>query len=100
MTLAQELVERRERAKEARAHARMRNTEQLRAWAERFGKGAITHLARETGLTFAAVSRIVKGLAQPSPENAKAIERATRSEVSAAALLGVASDSAAPDAAA
>jgi hypothetical protein len=71
--------------------ARARNTEPLRAWAEAFGKGATTHLARRSGLTFAACARLIKGQAQPKPYTATLIERATDGAVKAADLLGVTS---------
>ena len=40
---------------------RMRRTEELRQWVARRGRGAMTILQKRTGLTFAAVSRLVKG---------------------------------------
>lgn len=72
-----------------REGARKRNTASLRAWAKKYDKGATTLLARRTGLTFAAVARIIKGQSQPRPYTAALIERATDGEVKAADLLGV-----------
>lgn len=66
-----------------------RNTEELRQWAADFGVGARTYLARRSGLTFAAVARIVDGIAQPNPESARMLEVATDGECSAARLLGI-----------
>lgn len=72
-----------------REAARRRNTASLRAWAEAFGTGATTYLARRSGLTFAACARIIKGQAQPRPYTAERIEHATDGAVKAADLLGV-----------
>lgn len=72
-----------------REAARKRNTASLRAWAEAFGTGATTYLARHSGLTFAACARIIKGQVQPRPYTAERIERATEGAVKAADLLGV-----------
>lgn len=65
-------------------------SEQLREWCEQFGPGAITHLQKQTGLTFATIARIRDGKAAATPATAKLIEKHTNGRVSAAALLGVA----------
>lgn len=62
--------------------------EALRAWCEAYGRGAISFLARKTGRTFAAVSRVVKGQANPSPETASRLELATEGAVRASAWFG------------
>lgn len=72
-----------------RHEERMRRTAELRAWAQGRGRGAVTLLQKRTGLTFAAVSRLVKGQAAPSPRSAVLLERATDGAVSAASLLGL-----------
>lgn len=81
-------AEERAARKAERLAAIRENTEELRAWARRRGKGATTLLADKADLTFAAAARIIKGQAQPNPETAKRIERATG--CSAAKLLGIA----------
>lgn len=72
-----------------RADARMRNSAALRAWAAKFGKGATTYLSKRTGLTFAAVARVLKGKAQSTPHTAALFEAATDGAVTAAELLGL-----------
>lgn len=69
--------------------SRTRPIPELVDWCEKHGVGAVTFLHLKTGLTYAAVHRIVRGRAQPKPETAKKIARATGGEVSAAALLGL-----------
>lgn len=91
--------EKRQRRERRLAEIR-RRTEGLRRWRDRFGLGAITHLEHETGLTFAAVSRIVRGKAQATTETAQAIERATGGDVKASEILGVNLSNSAPEAAA
>jgi len=71
------------------AAEKKRRSAPLREWCAKFGRGAITHLTDETGLTFAAASRIVHGSAAPRPETAAKIERATGGAVRAAALVGL-----------
>lgn len=61
----------------------------LRAWCKAYGPGALTHLHKETGLTFAAISRIRDGVSAAKPSTARLIEAATRGSVRAAALLGL-----------
>lgn len=49
----------------------------IQTWAKSYGRGAISYLARRTGLTYVAASSIVKGKSLPRPENANKISRAT-----------------------
>lgn len=84
-----------EAEKREREEDRMRRTEELRRWVERRGRGAMTVLQKRTGLTFAAVSRLVKGKAAPSPRSARLLEKATDGDVSAARMLGLSAHEAA-----
>lgn len=81
--------------KREREDDRMRRTEELRQWVAQRGRGAMTVLQKRTGLTFAAVSRLVKGKAAPSPRSAVLLEKATDGDVSAARMLGLSADEAA-----
>lgn len=95
---ARDVETKRERAAARRKAARLReirrNTKPLRDWLElqkeRGVRAPMTALVRGSGLTWAAVHRIVQGEAQPRALTAKALERATGGEVSAVALLGLA----------
>uniref|UniRef100_A0A6H1Z9Y2 Putative antitoxin n=1 Tax=viral metagenome TaxID=1070528 RepID=A0A6H1Z9Y2_9ZZZZ len=49
----------------------------------------ITEFARQNGLAQPTIWRIAKGKVTPSPRIAKAIEKATRGEVSAVHLVGL-----------
>jgi hypoxanthine-guanine phosphoribosyltransferase len=84
-----------EAEKREREDDRMRRTEELRRWVERRGRGAMTVLQKRTGLTFAAVSRLVKRKAAPSPRCAVLLEKATNDDVSTAQMLNLSSDEAA-----
>lgn len=61
----------------------------LSEWCEKEGRGALTRLTKATGLTFAAVSRVVKGTAQARADTAKKLSDATGGAVSAASILGI-----------
>jgi plasmid maintenance system antidote protein VapI len=48
-------------------------TAPIRAWAERYGVGAASHLAREARLTWVSASRLIQGKARPRLETAQKI---------------------------
>lgn len=61
----------------------------LSEYIERHGRAAKRDLAEKTGLRWATIHDIARGVSKPRAETAKAIEEATGGAVRATALLGL-----------